>query len=99
MAAKVVPKQCPGTVCPGGCCPEQNWYCCPDNLSCAVDASYCKKENKVEKLIKMAAPKRFFAKAAQDCPGTVCPGGCCPIQNAYCCPDGAYCAEQAEYCP
>merc|ERR1711970_9124 len=28
MAAK---KQCDGTMCPAGCCPEQNWFCCPDN--------------------------------------------------------------------
>jgi len=26
---------CEGTVCPGGCCPYQDWYCCEDNASCA----------------------------------------------------------------
>eukprot|EP00928_Gymnodinium_smaydae_P060190 TRINITY_DN4377_c0_g1_i1.p1 TRINITY_DN4377_c0_g1~~TRINITY_DN4377_c0_g1_i1.p1 ORF type:complete len:341 (+),score=50.88 TRINITY_DN4377_c0_g1_i1:70-1092(+) len=31
----------PGTVCPNGCCPHTNWYCCPDAISCAVDAPSC----------------------------------------------------------
>merc|ERR1712212_104408 len=31
MAAK---KQCDGTVCPAGCCPEQNWFCCPLSICC-----------------------------------------------------------------
>ena len=26
IAAK---KQCDGTMCPGGCCPEVDWFCCP----------------------------------------------------------------------
>ena len=38
MAAK---KQCDGTVCPAGCCPEQNWFCCPDNMYCAATAADC----------------------------------------------------------
>merc|ERR1719312_875199 len=36
MAAK---KQCDGTMCPAGCCPEQNWFCCPDNMYCAATAA------------------------------------------------------------
>eukprot|EP00928_Gymnodinium_smaydae_P006211 TRINITY_DN12176_c0_g1_i1.p1 TRINITY_DN12176_c0_g1~~TRINITY_DN12176_c0_g1_i1.p1 ORF type:complete len:345 (+),score=45.19 TRINITY_DN12176_c0_g1_i1:91-1125(+) len=31
----------PGTMCPNGCCPHTNWYCCPDAISCAVDAQSC----------------------------------------------------------
>eukprot|EP00928_Gymnodinium_smaydae_P006214 TRINITY_DN12176_c0_g3_i1.p1 TRINITY_DN12176_c0_g3~~TRINITY_DN12176_c0_g3_i1.p1 ORF type:complete len:342 (+),score=63.99 TRINITY_DN12176_c0_g3_i1:46-1071(+) len=31
----------PGTMCPNGCCPHTNWYCCPDSISCAVDPQSC----------------------------------------------------------
>merc|ERR1712061_65917 len=69
MAAK---KDCPGgTECPGGCCPEPNWYCCPDGMYCAATAADCPFVAAKQTLIKMAAKK--------DCPGgTECPGGCCP---------------------
>merc|ERR1712080_751902 len=78
MAAK---KDCPGgTECPGGCCPEPNWYCCPDGMYCAATAADCPFVAAKQTLIKMAAKK--------DCPGgTECPGGCCPEPNWYCCPD------------
>jgi hypothetical protein len=32
---------CEGTECPGGCCPERKWYCCPDNIYCAATAADC----------------------------------------------------------
>merc|ERR1719315_594605 len=51
MAAK---KQCEGTMCPAGCCPEQNWFCCPDNMYCAATAADCPFVAKKEKLMKMA---------------------------------------------
>merc|ERR1711983_539516 len=99
-AKKVVAtkKDCDGTVCPGGCCPEQNWYCCPDGMYCAADASNCPFVAAKEKLIKFAAAKKVVA-TKKDCDGTVCPGGCCPEQNWYCCPDGMYCAANAGNCP
>merc|ERR1711997_1189372 len=36
-------KQCgpDETTCPGGCCPEANWYCCPDAYYCAATAADC----------------------------------------------------------
>ena len=34
-------KQCVGTECPGGCCPEVGWYCCPDQVYCAATADDC----------------------------------------------------------
>merc|ERR1719206_861827 len=55
MAAK---KQCDGTVCPAGCCPEQNWFCCPDNMYCAATAADCPFVAMKEKLVKMAAKKQ-----------------------------------------
>jgi hypothetical protein len=41
--------------------------------------------------------KVFLVK--QDCEGTPCDSGCCPIFNAVCCPDGIYCATNAIECP
>merc|ERR1712083_428502 len=88
MAAK---KQCQGTECPAGCCPEANWYCCPDNMYCAATAADCPFVAMKEKLVKMAAKKQ--------CQGTECPAGCCPEANWYCCPDNMYCAATAADCP
>merc|ERR1712045_877299 len=95
---------CDGTVCPGGCCPEQNWYCCPDGMYCAADASNCPFVGAKEQLTKLAMKKVVennvkVALKKKDCDGTVCPGGCCPEQNWYCCPDGMYCAANAGNCP
>ena len=69
--------QCPGTECPAGCCPEANYFCCPDDMYCAPTAADCPAVALKEKLIKMAAKKQ--------CPGTECPAGCCPEANYLCC--------------
>merc|ERR1712110_1070297 len=29
------------TSCPAGCCPEANWFCCPDGMYCAATAADC----------------------------------------------------------
>merc|ERR1712192_118187 len=36
-------KQCGSgeTSCPAGCCPEANWFCCPDNMYCAATSADC----------------------------------------------------------
>ena len=52
---KVAKQKCAGTVCPGGCCPHQNWFCCPDNIHCASSEEYCGSKNVAQKLIGMAA--------------------------------------------
>merc|ERR1711973_770909 len=83
---------CEGTMCPGGCCPEVNWQCCPDNLYCAATLDDCPTLHKKNALIKMAAKK-------DDCEGTMCPGGCCPEVNWQCCPDNLYCAATLDDCP
>merc|ERR1711887_209589 len=80
-----------GTMCPAGCCPEVDWYCCPDNMYCAATAADCPFVAKKEKLMKMAAKKQ--------CEGTMCPAGCCPEVDWYCCPDNMYCAATAADCP
>merc|ERR1711915_814610 len=69
MAAK---KQCEGTICPAGCCPEANWFCCADNMHCAATENDCPFVAK-QALVKMAAKKQ--------CEGTICPAGCCPEAN------------------
>merc|ERR1719450_725460 len=81
-------KQCEGTMCPGGCCPEQNWYCCPDDW-CAPTFDDCPFVSMKKKLIKMAAKKQ--------CEGTMCPAGCCPEENWFCCPNG-WCTATAVDC-
>merc|ERR1719154_59894 len=93
-----------GTMCPGGCCPEMNWYCCPDGMYCAATANDCPLVDYRQKLIqaaaaKITAPKKALVKSADCEDGTMCPGGCCPEMNWYCCPDGMYCAATAGDCP
>merc|ERR1711884_789817 len=85
------PKHCDGTPCPGGCCPNVGWYCCPDGMYCAATAVDCPFVSKKADLVKMAAPKQ--------CDGTECPAGCCPYVGWFCCPDGMYCAATAADCP
>ena len=34
----------------------------------------------------------------QDCEGTICPDGCCPIAGFICCAVGEYCAASEEDC-
>merc|ERR1712126_233997 len=58
-------EQCDGTPCPAGCCPEVDWYCCPDNLYCAATAADCPFVAAKEYLTKLAAKKQ--------CDGTPCP--------------------------
>merc|ERR1711936_277919 len=67
--------QCDGTVCPGGCCPEPGWFCCPNSLYCASVPANCP-PGEVSELVVDIAKKR-------QCEGTVCPGGCCPEVNWY----------------
>merc|ERR1712131_122211 len=81
-----------GTICPGGCCPYVDWYCCPDGLYCAATAAVCPFVAKKQTLAKKGSNKQ-----CED--GTECPGGCCPYQDWYCCPDGMYCAATAADCP
>ena len=40
---------CP-TCCTAGCCPEVNWFCCPDNMYCAATEANCPLLNQALKL-------------------------------------------------
>merc|ERR550519_187778 len=81
-------KQCgpDETSCPAGCCPEANWFCCPDNMYCAATAADCPFVAKKAQLMKMAKNRQCGADE------TECPAGCCPEANWFCCPDNMYCA-------
>merc|ERR1711936_1464278 len=83
------------TNCPAGCCPEANWFCCPDNFypGCAPTAADCPFFEKKTQLIKMSKTKQCGPDE------TDCPGGCCPWANWFCCPDAYYCAATADDCP
>ena len=97
--AKLVTKatQCgPGQAsCWSGCCPEEDWVCCPDQLlaTCAVTLADCPVVAKKTRLIKMSKTKQCGPDE------TSCPGGCCPEANWFCCPDATYCAATADDCP
>merc|ERR1712048_230758 len=84
-------EQCVGTNCPGGCCPEVDWYCCPDATYCAATDADCPFLAK-EKFYEMMAAggKKCDTKCCFG--GTECPAGCCPIDDAFCCDDPMYCA-------
>merc|ERR1719357_1290321 len=79
MAAK---KQCDGTECPAGCCPEKDWFCCDDNMHCAATEADC--PFIAAYLMRLAAKKQ--------CDGTECPAGCCPEKDWFCCDDNMHCA-------
>merc|ERR1719216_410612 len=81
------------TECPAGCCPEANWFCCPDNMYCAATAADCPFVAKKAQLMKMAKNRQCGADE------TECPAGCCPEANWFCCPDNMYCAATAADCP
>ena len=38
---KNLQNDCEGTECPAGCCPYQNWACCPDMKTCAETLDDC----------------------------------------------------------
>jgi hypothetical protein len=90
-----IKKQCgpDETACPAGCCPEANWFCCPDNMYCAATAADCPFVKASHKLMKMAIKKQCGPDE------TACPAGCCPEANWFCCPDNMYCAATAADCP
>merc|ERR1712212_1261773 len=61
------------TSCPAGCCPEANWFCCPDNMYCAATAADCPFVAKKAQLMKMAKNRQCGPDE------TSCPAGCCPF--------------------
>ena len=83
------------TPCPSGCCPEANWFCCPDASYCAATAADCPFEAKRAQLVKLTESNPCGPDE------TNCPVGCCPMgPDWYCCPDHfPICAPTAWDCP
>ena len=86
--------QCDGTICPSGCCPEPDWFCCPNTQYCASKPENCPPGE----IMLMAMTKE------KKCEGSLCPGWgpdeCCNDPDyTYCCPDGPFCAPTAQDCP
>ena len=78
MAAK---KHCEGTLCPLGCCPEVDWYCCQyaEPYYFAATADDCFAVAAKAKLLTMASNNH--------CDGTMCPAVFCPEVDWYYCDD------------
>ena len=87
-------KRCEGTWCPGGCCNYDGWYCCPGDLYCAPTADDCPR---LDTVVKKQALEKMGAK--KQCMGLTCPGGCCPMDYWWCCPDDLHCAPTLDDCP
>ena len=86
---------CPGVICPSGCCSKPGWVCCPDDVYCASVLEFCPSSAiKINRLIDLATKK-----SEVKCDGPMCPGGCCPHSGFVCCPDGQYCAASLDKCP
>ena len=86
---------CPGVICPSGCCSKPGWVCCPDDVYCASVLEFCPSSAiKINRLIDLATKK-----SEVKCDGPMCPGGCCPHSGFVCCPDGQYCAATLDKCP
>merc|ERR1739848_135123 len=79
------------TDCPAGCCPEANWFCCPDNEYCAATADDCPAYH------PFSLVKPIKTGCGPD--ETECPAGCCPEVNWFCCKDNEYCAATEADCP
>ena len=79
------------TTCPGGCCPEANWFCCPDAYYCAATAADCPFDAKRTQLVELA-------KSSQLCDGVWCPNGlCCHYPGGSCCEN--LCSPLPFECP
>jgi hypothetical protein len=83
------------TLCPGGCCPEANWYCCADATYCAATEADC--PMKTTQLAKLAKRTKQCGPDETPCPSGCCPGG----PNWFCCPDNGIigCADIPANCP
>merc|ERR1719216_783285 len=98
------------TECPAGCCPEANWFCCPDNRYCAATADDCP-SIKLPNLL----PKKKMGPVCEGCPKQVvkkttcgpdeteCPKTTCgPDETecpAGCCPEANwFCCPDNRYC-
>merc|ERR1712130_438245 len=95
-----------GTLCPAGCCPEADWFCCENNWQCApTEADCCRLLDDNNMPVGELTHKKILQMNDEEeercCPnGTDCPAGCCPGgKHWFCCADNLYCAPTEEECP
>ena len=90
------------TECPNACCPVANFFCCPDGRYCAETPDKCP-PSKSDSFKELSDSFKEFSvlvkKSACHQNETECPGGCCQLANAYCCPDDIHCARGPDKCP
>ncbi|KAM8988889.1 LOW QUALITY PROTEIN: progranulin [Ara ararauna] len=96
-----------------GCCPLQNavccsdgQHCCPQGTACDLESSTCTSSGGREPL-QASLPKARDVKCDEEtsCPdGNTCcrlssgAWGCCPLEEAVCCPDHIHCCPQGYTC-
>ena len=97
-----------GTDCPAGCCPLAHMYCCENNWQCGFqsDGSDCctgsmnspdcpDPSAEVQQLPKLKT-LAGFVNANGRCSGTVCPAGCCPELDMFCCENNWQCGQTSD---
>uniref|UniRef100_A0A8B9N094 Granulin precursor n=1 Tax=Accipiter nisus TaxID=211598 RepID=A0A8B9N094_9AVES len=96
-----------------GCCPLQNavccsdgQHCCPQGTVCDLERSTCTSEKGTPALTVPLSPARDVkCDEETSCPdGNTCcrlssgAWGCCPLEEAICCPDHVHCCPQGYTC-
>ena len=93
-------KQCDGTECPGGCCPYQDWFCCPDGIYCADTEDDCDSTLAKKKQMLQLTSNDATLERSDDCDLVDCKDGTCCDNPQFptCCPEGDFCAAADSPC-
>ncbi|NXY91302.1 GRN protein, partial [Alcedo cyanopectus] len=92
-----------------GCCPLQNAVCCSDGQHCCPQGTTCDLERSsctsAQPPVALPAAREVTCKDGTKCPegNTCCPlslgtWGCCPLEQAVCCPDHEHCCPRGSTC-
>ncbi|NWI46709.1 GRN protein, partial [Picathartes gymnocephalus] len=95
-----------------GCCPLQNavccgdgQHCCPQGTTCDLIHSTCTSLGGSAPLAALPTARDVRCDEATSCPdGNTCcrlssgAWGCCPLEQAVCCPDHVHCCPQGYTC-
>ncbi|KAK2512548.1 Grn [Columba guinea] len=91
-----------------GCCPLQNAVCCADGQHCCPQGTACDLEHSTcisTRPLLSARARDVRCDDEASCPdGTTCcrlssgAWGCCPLEEAVCCPDHVHCCPQGYTC-
>ena len=97
---------------PEATCCEDKTHCCPHGYKCETASGGCVSGSKVVAMMKKTAAIPMRVKSIESCDhrqnpckygNTCCPFkegdyGCCPMQNAVCCPDKEHCCPHGFRC-